>query len=52
MAGMSAIGRLIEATAPGINDFHRAKRRVHELMRNMEREAREAMRGVAGDHAG
>jgi D-ribulokinase len=49
MALMSAIGRPSEPTAPGIAEFHRAKRRVHELMRRMEREGREAMRGIATD---
>jgi D-ribulokinase len=48
MASMSAIGRLSESTAPGIADFHRSKRRVHELMRKLEREGRRAMHEVAG----
>lgn len=43
MASMSAIGRLSEPTAPGIADFHRSKRRVHETMRKLERDARETM---------
>jgi D-ribulokinase len=47
MASMSAIGRLSEPTAPGIADFHRSKRRVHELMRHMEREGRRAMHDSA-----
>jgi D-ribulokinase len=47
MAAMSAIGRLSEPTAPGIGDFHRSKRRVHELMRTLERECRNAMHGFA-----
>jgi D-ribulokinase len=47
MASMSAIGRLSEPTAPGIADFHRSKRRVHELMRKLERESRDAMHEVA-----
>jgi D-ribulokinase len=47
MASMSAIGRLSEPTAPGIAEFHRSKRRVHELMRKLEREGRDAMRGIA-----
>jgi D-ribulokinase len=46
MASMSAIGRLSEPTAPGIADYHRSKRRVHELMRKMEREGRRAMHEV------
>jgi D-ribulokinase len=47
MASMSAIGRLSDPTAPGIADFHRSKRRVHELMRKLEREGRRAMHEVA-----
>jgi D-ribulokinase len=49
MASMSAIGRLSEPTAPGIADFHRSKRRVHGLMRELERESRRAMRGIVPD---
>jgi D-ribulokinase len=49
MASMSAMGRSSEPTAPGIADFHRSKRRVHGLMREMERESRHAMHGVAFD---
>ena len=47
MASMSAIGRLSEATAPGIADFHRTKRRVHELMRKLDRESRDTMQAIA-----
>lgn len=47
MASMSAIGRLSEPTAPGIAGFHRSKRRVHDLMRKLEREARDAMQEAA-----
>jgi D-ribulokinase len=47
MASMSAIGRLSEATAPGIADFHRTKRRVHELMRKLDRESRDTMQEIA-----
>jgi D-ribulokinase len=47
MASMSAIGRLSEATAPGIADFHRTKRQVHELMRKLDRESRDTMQGIA-----
>jgi D-ribulokinase len=47
MASMSAIGRLSEPTAPGITEFHRSKRRVHDLMRTLERETREAMQEAA-----
>jgi D-ribulokinase len=47
MASMSTIGRLSEPTAPAIADFHRSKRGIHQLMRKLEREGRNAMRGVA-----
>src|SRR6266702_4415164 len=46
MASMSAIGRLSESTAPGLADFHRAKRKVHGLMRKLDRESREAMHRI------
>jgi D-ribulokinase len=47
MASMSAIGRLTEPTAPGMADFHRAKRRVHGLMRKLDRDSRDTMQGIA-----
>jgi D-ribulokinase len=47
MASMSAIGRLTEPTTPGIADFHRTKRRVHGLMRKLDRDSRETMQGFA-----
>ena len=46
MVSMSAIGCLSEPTAPGMADFHRAKRRVHGLMRKLDRESRDAMHGI------
>ncbi|TMJ24022.1 MAG: FGGY-family carbohydrate kinase [Alphaproteobacteria bacterium] len=46
MASMSAIGRLSEPTGPRMADFHRTKRRVHGLMRKLDRETREAMREI------
>jgi D-ribulokinase len=49
MASMSAIGWLSERTAPGMADFHRSKRRVHGLMRKLDRESRGAMHGVEFD---
>jgi D-ribulokinase len=45
MASMSAIGWLSEPTAPGMAEFHRSKRQVHGLMRRLDRESRDAMRG-------
>jgi D-ribulokinase len=47
MASMSAIGRQSEPTAPGMADFHRSKRKVHALMRTLDRESRDTMRGTA-----
>jgi D-ribulokinase len=46
MASMSAIGRLSEPTPPGLADFHRSKRKVYGLMRQLDRESRYAMRGL------
>ena len=46
MASMSAIGRLTEATTPGMAEFHRTKRRVHALMRKLDRDSRDAMRNI------
>jgi D-ribulokinase len=46
MTAMSAIACLSEPTAPGMADFHRTKRRVHGLMRKLDRESREAMHGI------
>jgi D-ribulokinase len=45
MASMSAIGCLSEPTTPGMAAFHRTKRRVHELMRKLDRESRDTMQG-------
>jgi D-ribulokinase len=47
MASMSAISRLSEPTAPEMADFHRTKRKVHGLMRKLDSQSREAMRGIA-----
>jgi D-ribulokinase len=46
MASMSAIGCLSGPTAPGMADFHRTKRRVHGLMRKLDRESRDAMHRI------
>jgi D-ribulokinase len=43
MALMSALGRLSEPTTPQMAEFHRGKRRVHRLLRTLDRESREAM---------
>jgi D-ribulokinase len=52
MASMSAIGWSSQPTAPGLADFHRTKRKVHGLMRQLDRESRDAMRGIEFDHRG
>jgi D-ribulokinase len=44
---MSAIRGLSEPTATGMADFHRSKRKVHGLMRTLDREGRETMQGTA-----
>jgi D-ribulokinase len=46
MVSMSALGRLSEPAAPGMAAFHRTKRRVHNLLRALDRESRQAMRAV------
>jgi D-ribulokinase len=48
MASMSAIGCGSEPAAPAIADFHRTKRRVHGLMRTLDRESRAAMHAGPG----
>jgi D-ribulokinase len=45
MSAMSALGRQIEPTAPGLSEFHRNKRAVYRLLRNLDRDSRDAMRG-------
>ena len=47
MAAMSAIGRLSEPTAPAMADFHRMKRKVHGLMRKLDRDSRDTIQGIA-----
>ncbi|MEW6643810.1 MAG: FGGY-family carbohydrate kinase [Pseudomonadota bacterium] len=48
MAAMSAVGSLSAPAAAGIADFHRAKRRVHGLMRELDRASRGVMRATDG----
>src|SRR6202048_3610431 len=50
MASMSAIGRSSEPSARGMAEFHRAKRRVHGMMRTLDRDSRDALRGIEIDH--
>jgi D-ribulokinase len=52
MALMSAIGWSSQPTAPGLADFHRTKRKVHGLMRQLDRESRDAMHGIEFDRRG
>ena len=47
MAAMSAIGRLSEPTPSGLAGFHRTKRKVHGLMRTLDRESRRTMQEIA-----
>jgi D-ribulokinase len=47
MTSMSAIGWSSAPTAPAMTDFHRAKRKVHGLMRDLDRQSRDTMRGLA-----
>jgi D-ribulokinase len=49
MAGMSALGRQSETTKPEMADFHRRKRAVHKMLRDLDRNSREAMKVAAGD---
>jgi D-ribulokinase len=46
MASMSAIGWLSGPTPPGLADFHRTKRKVHSMMRKLDRDSRDAMQSV------
>ena len=46
MESMSALGRLSEPTAPGMAAFHRTKRRVHNMLRALDRDSRQAMRAT------
>ncbi len=49
MASMSSLGRLSDPTEPAIADFHRRKRRVHGLLRTLDRESRSVMHDAAGE---
>ena len=46
MASMSSLGRLSDPTDPDIAAFHRRKRRVHDLLRTLDRDSRSVMHGV------
>jgi D-ribulokinase len=45
MTQMSALGGLSQPSAPGITEFHRRKRSVYALLRDVDHGARETMRG-------
>ncbi len=49
MASMSSLGRLSDPPEPAIADFHRRKRRVHGLLRTLDRESRSVMHDAAGE---
>jgi D-ribulokinase len=48
MSAMSELGRLTEVTTPEMARFHSAKRRVHQLMRQLDLDSRGAMAASAG----
>ena len=48
MSAMSALGCPSEPTAPEMAAFHRAKRNVHALMRELDQASRHAMQGQQG----
>jgi D-ribulokinase len=43
MASMSALGQLSKPAAPGMAEFHRTKRKVHNLLRALDHESRKVM---------
>ncbi|WP_316230738.1 FGGY-family carbohydrate kinase [Bradyrhizobium sp. SZCCHNR1051] len=49
MASMSSLGRLSDPTDPDVAAFHRRKRRIHGLLRTLDRESRSVMHGVDGE---
>jgi len=49
MASMSALGRLSDPTDPDMATFHQRKRRIHKLLRTLDRDSRAIMRN---DRAG
>jgi D-ribulokinase len=49
MAAMSTIGWTSARAMPGITDLHRAKRRVHGLIRRLDLDSRAAMRELSKD---
>jgi D-ribulokinase len=51
MAAMSALGRQTDPTAPGLSEFHRKKRQVYRLLRDLDRGSREAMHDLDANRA-
>ncbi|GLH78343.1 ribulokinase [Bradyrhizobium sp. SSBR45G] len=49
MASMSTLGRLSDPTDPDIAAFHRRKRRIHGLLRTLDRDSRSVMHGADGE---
>jgi ribulose kinase len=49
MASMSSLGALSDATNPDIAAFHRRKRRIHGLLRTLDRDSRSVMHGAEGE---
>lgn len=46
MASMSALGQLSKPTPPGMAEFHRTKRIVHNMLRRLDSESRKVMGGL------
>ncbi|MGC2779338.1 MAG: FGGY-family carbohydrate kinase [Bradyrhizobium sp.] len=49
MASMSTLGRLSDPTDTGIAGFHRRKRRIHGMLRTLDRDSRSVMHGAGGE---
>jgi hypothetical protein len=49
MASMSALGRLSDPADPDMAAFHQRKRRIHKMLRTLDRDSRAIMRN---DRAG
>src|SRR3954447_22290228 len=49
MASMSSLGRLSDPTDPNIAAFHRRKRRIHGMLRTLDRDSRSLMHRVDGE---
>jgi D-ribulokinase len=48
---MSALGRVSDPTNPAVAGFHQRKRRIHRMLRTLDRDSRAIMRDdKAGAH--